>query len=298
MLLAAMWALVTLFPWHPGAWYCLARTRLAIELDCDARVMRRGESLRSYAQLLVNQARSRLGAPLHLWLGATSLLQPSSHLERRLKAMINPTSSESPRPVARCLRTLSYFAIVSTIAVAACESHAPTAADITGLDAAGAEKNARQVSLITTDHPAYYVNNALVSTEEARAISPDNIKSIAVIKTSAQRNQPQIRIVTKDATEPDSVVGREIHRTTQSVTLDVGQPANAPRTVRLTIVGKPGSSATPAVVIDGVASSMDAMQKLNPTSIESVDVIKGPEALNQSTDPLAKNGLIRITLKH
>ncbi|MEO7104518.1 MAG: M56 family metallopeptidase, partial [Gemmatimonadaceae bacterium] len=74
VLLAAMWGLVALFPWHPGAWYCLARTRLAIEIDCDARVVGKGASLKNYAQLLVNQARARIGAPVHLWLGATSLL--------------------------------------------------------------------------------------------------------------------------------------------------------------------------------------------------------------------------------
>lgn len=120
LLLAAMWTLVALIPWHPGAWYCLARTRLAIELDCDARVVGRGASLRTYAELLLNQASLRLGRPAHLWLGATSLLEPSSHLERRLNAMIRPNNwSHKPQPITRYLRTLAYCAVVSTIAIAA-----------------------------------------------------------------------------------------------------------------------------------------------------------------------------------
>jgi beta-lactamase regulating signal transducer with metallopeptidase domain len=272
LLLAAMWTLVALIPWHPGAWYCLARTRLAIELDCDARVVRRGASLRTYAELLLNQARVRLGAPTRLWLGATSLLEPSSHLERRLNAMIpHNDPSLAPRPVMRYLRTLSYLAIVSTIAIAACESHVPTAADISGLDAASAESNARKAAIISDQPVTFYVDNIKVSADSAHAIDAKNISSIRVMKGSKLASGDEIWITVPDSTQrtyaPDTTVKRK-------------QPF------------------TGLVMIDGVASDLSAMEALDPRKIATVEVIKGTAATERYSNPLAKNGVIVISLKH
>jgi hypothetical protein len=40
------------------------------------------------------------------------------------------------------------------------------------------------------------------------------------------------------------------------------------------------------------------MRSLDPSRIATIDVVKGPTTMQQSTDPRAVNGLIRITLKH
>ena len=272
LLLAAMWTLVALIPWHPGAWYCLARTRLAIELDCDARVVRRGASLRTYAELLLNQARVRLGAPAQLWLGATSLLEPSSHLERRLNAMIpHNDPSFAPRPIARYLRTLSYLAVVSTIAIAACESHVPTAADISGLDAASAETNARKASIISDQPVTFYVDNVKVSADSAHAIDAKNISSIRVMKGSKLASGNEMWITVPDSTQPTYAPDTTVKRK---------QPF------------------TGLVMIDGVASDLSAMEALDPRKIATVEVIKGTAATERYSDPLAKNGVIVISLKH
>ncbi|MDQ2888950.1 MAG: M56 family metallopeptidase [Gemmatimonadota bacterium] len=304
LLLAAAWALVALIPWHPGAWYCLARTRLAIELDCDARVITHGASLRTYAELLVNQARVRLGAPLHLWLGATSLLEPSSHLERRLNAMIHPTdSSVAPRRFGRLLRTFPLLAIASTVAIAACESHVPTAADISGLDVASAERDARQASMIGAHPVVYYVNGAHVSADTARAIEARNISSISVVTRNEASKQQEIRITTIGA----PITGDSARALkTVRVTLAPGgaatvRPYGAPSGSDIRVTVHPRAfdpSEAPAIVIDGAPSTAEAMNALNPSTIATVDILKGPAAMRESTDPLAKNGLIRITLKH
>ncbi len=300
LLLAAMWALVALIPWHPGAWYCLARTRLAIELDCDARVVKRGASLRTYAQLLVQQARVRLNAPSHIWLGATSLLEPSSHLERRLNAMIRPDmNSRLQRPVARYLRSLSCLAIVSTLAVAACESHVPTADDITGLDAASAEKNARYVSIFDKQPVTYYVDEIKVSADSAHAISAADISAITVSKQGPQQT---VRMVTM----PDMArIGHPSDTSADSLSTKRHGPTFTVHVVKR--VGAIGQSDTVvhhnqpfsgAVIIDGVSADLAAMQSLNPSQIATVEVIKGAAAMQQTADPRAKDGVILITLKH
>jgi bla regulator protein blaR1 len=295
LLLATMWALVALIPWHPGAWYCLARTRLAIELDCDARVLSRGAPLRTYAQLLLNQARVRLGAPMHLWLGATSLLEPSSHLERRLKAMILPVDLSKPtRPVARFLRTFSYFAAVAVVAITACESHVPTAADISGLDAASAETNARKVSIFNGAPVTFYVNDVRVSADSAHAIPAAAIVTVTVSKGATQ----QVRILTVPYAMR-SAQSDTFHEKTDAgntLSIDTRAPGDSGRhVVQLKRQSQPFAG---AITIDGVAADLAAMNSLDPSRIATIDVTKGPTSMQQSTDPRARNGLIRITLKH
>lgn len=294
LLLAAMWGLVSLFPWHPGAWYCLARTRLAIEIDCDARVVGQGASLRTYAQLLVNQAKARLTAPMHLWLGATSLLEPSSHLERRLRAMIIPDSApQIRRPLSRYLRTASYVAIVSTIAIAACESHVPTAADISGLDATSAQKNATRAFVTDAKQPTFYVNGVAVTEAKAKSISADSIASISVVRSTQPAGDQQIRIVTLQRL---SQAGTALSSHTDTVRFNM-LPRQGVKVAEPIAIGT-NSLTDPLLLIDGVVATAVQYKALNPGDIASVEVLKGPAALKQSTDPHARNGIISITLKH
>lgn len=55
----------------------------------------------------------------------------------------------------------------------------------------------------------------------------------------------------------------------------------------------------PLVLIDGEIADKDAMDKLDPNSIESVDVLKATNsAIIEKYGELAKNGVIKITLKY
>ena len=49
LLLTAGWITVVLMPWNAALWFMLSRLRLAIELDCDARVLRGGVAPRATA---------------------------------------------------------------------------------------------------------------------------------------------------------------------------------------------------------------------------------------------------------
>ena len=52
--------LVAATPWNAALWYCLRRMRTAIELDCDARVLRAEPAVAAYADLLL-QVAARVG---------------------------------------------------------------------------------------------------------------------------------------------------------------------------------------------------------------------------------------------
>lgn len=83
LLLAAALA-TALAPWNVALWCVARRLRLAVEVDCDARVLRAHPVPERYALLLLTIAQRRAsGAPS----AAALLAEPTSHLERRLVTM-------------------------------------------------------------------------------------------------------------------------------------------------------------------------------------------------------------------
>jgi len=75
---------VALMPWNPALWIQSERLRLAIEMDCDARVLRAHPTPERYGLLMLTIAQRRSIAPP---LFAPMLSEPTSHLERRIVAM-------------------------------------------------------------------------------------------------------------------------------------------------------------------------------------------------------------------
>jgi TonB family protein len=75
---------VALMPWNPALWIQSERLRLAIEMDCDARVLRAHPTPERYGLLMLTIAQRRSVAPA---LFAPMLSEPTTHLERRIVAM-------------------------------------------------------------------------------------------------------------------------------------------------------------------------------------------------------------------
>ncbi len=80
LLAAAQLALVAM-PWNVAIWWQLLRLRLAVELDCDARVLRDVDA-RSYGDLLLEVARPRRRPML---IGVTAFAERAAQLERRIR---------------------------------------------------------------------------------------------------------------------------------------------------------------------------------------------------------------------
>jgi bla regulator protein BlaR1 len=73
-----------LIPWNVALWWQARRLRLAIEIDCDARVLRVHPHRRQYAHLLLTIAERRVEGMQRL---APALSEPTSNLEWRIIAM-------------------------------------------------------------------------------------------------------------------------------------------------------------------------------------------------------------------
>lgn len=119
LLLAAGTLTVLAAPWNPALWWQLRRLRLAVELDCDARVLRSGVSARSYGRLLLSVG-ERMGGSV---VPVAALAEPPSFLERRLKMITERKPNGSVWAVA------AGVAAAGLLVAAACEAPAPPAAE-------------------------------------------------------------------------------------------------------------------------------------------------------------------------
>ena len=108
LLLVAALSLV-LCPWNLGLWIITRRLRLAMEIDCDRRVLRATNNVREYGLLLLAVGARRSGA---LPLG-TALVERQPLLERRIRAM---TTAPSGHPFRRSLALLAGIICVTVAA--------------------------------------------------------------------------------------------------------------------------------------------------------------------------------------
>ncbi len=167
--------LVVAMPWNPLMWWMLARLRLAIELDCDARVLRRETDARAYGTLLLEVGRRRSG----LRYAAVGLAESPSMLERRIR-MIG-------RPFARNRWAIAGLAVTAGVALAlACEAPTPTSdRQIIKPNAADGQKTVTVAPLVKVDEncsPAFVLNGNKVDGQAIRALTPDQISSVEVYK--------------------------------------------------------------------------------------------------------------------
>jgi TonB-dependent SusC/RagA subfamily outer membrane receptor len=118
-LLAWAVVLVALVPWNPALWWMLTRFHLAVEADCDGRVLSRGVLPGAYGSLLLDMAsESRRLA----WLTPTLAEGRRTLLERRLSMLRSNVRSHPFRAA-----TLA-FVMGTAFIILACETPTPPAA--------------------------------------------------------------------------------------------------------------------------------------------------------------------------
>ncbi len=114
LVLCGLTALV-IAPWNLPLWWQVRRLRGAIEVDCDARVLRHHRDIRAYGNLLLEVGRRSRDR----WLPVAAFSQQSSSLERRIRIM------SRNRPRALMLRLLGSAAFSILLFSFACELPEP-----------------------------------------------------------------------------------------------------------------------------------------------------------------------------
>ena len=273
-LLGAACLALVLFPWNPALWFLVSRLRLAIELDCDRRVLARGATPQAYGTLLV--AVAELSSSLRP--SALALADDSSHLQTRILAM-EPARHRFARTQVSVAAMLAGIAIL-----AACEAKSPTASDIDRLSATSAESAAHKLGLIRRDTTmAYVVNGVPVSAQEARAVPAADIEQMEIAKR--KEGGGTITITKKGGVNLERkrpVVDTSLAEAVTARAADAhgGLPTT---TLRL------GADTAVVWFVDGVqVDYATGIRSLDRNSVESVEVLKGPAASQAFDVPLGK----------
>ena len=106
--------MTAVLPWNPVVWWIARRLRLAVESDCDARVLAAHPNVRRYADLLLTAA-SRHGLSTRLL--AAHLGEHHSDLEARIHAMTDRKL--------RWRHALAAVLVASALVVVSCEAPRP-----------------------------------------------------------------------------------------------------------------------------------------------------------------------------
>ena len=322
---AAVTALV-LMPWNLFVWWQVSRLRLAIEFDCDHRVLRRGESPREYADALITVG-SRVSGSL---LAAAAFAERKPAVERRLRRMTEPLASM------RLLRTLgaSGVAMVAVLFVLGCPGpesgtnapEPPAAAVTPPSEAVEWTPPLRPADdpLTRGDQPSFIAFDRAPVLQNAREVSealtqayPTNLKDAGIggrveiwlyVDTSGTVRNTELKTSSGnsdlDAAAADVVATMRFEPAmnrdqptdvwiAQWITFQIGDDAATPSARGSSLTGE----YAPLVIVDGVIQSEGtSLEDLRALDIDHVEIIKGSAAIELYGEQ-ASNGVIEITTK-
>ncbi len=150
-LLLALAAAVAAMPWNLPLWWIAHRARLALEVDCDARVLAAGGNATRYVQVLLLAAQRTGAAPL-----TPMLVASRTHLERRIVAMQDRIAQET-QGRRRMVRIAGASAACVVALVVACSSPIAdqTAPPASGSAATTASKASAKPQVVNPDQPYF-----------------------------------------------------------------------------------------------------------------------------------------------
>jgi beta-lactamase regulating signal transducer with metallopeptidase domain len=289
LLIGACAALV-LFPWNPALWFAFSRLQLAVELDCDRRVLKRGVPAAKYGALLIEISSLRVTLPSAM----PAFSHNSSYLERRLLAMTSRVSRFA------MTRWVAGVAVAGVALIAACESKLPTSAQIEKADGASATKQVAEAGLVRVGKVKFLVDGKPATAAEAEKISADKLASVRVFKATNPQDSSEVRLSTRAGS--DSIGEWKVMVANGAMTDSMSRMRIKVRQEETSLAARsPGlpmkDSFNGLLYIDGRLSDMAELKVIPPQSIASVEVLKGSAAAKKYADPRALAGVIEVTLK-
>jgi beta-lactamase regulating signal transducer with metallopeptidase domain len=255
---------LVLMPWNVVLWWMVRRLRLAIELDCDSRVLARGVEPSAYGTLLLDVAGRRgVGA------FSIALASPRSALEQRIEALSGALPGLTP---ARRV-VLGMAALVC--GVLAC-GVAPTAP----IDRVAASDERMAVGPTGADLVRRFGSTGTRWTIDDEPASPDAVRALAAEDLAVVRVQ-QVQSVRADVAGGVGV---------SDMVVQIATPArvraNPSEFESSDYVSREGSRSPlrqiralmndPAlhVVIDGREADRDALRSLSDAEIAKMEVVR------------------------
>jgi TonB-dependent SusC/RagA subfamily outer membrane receptor len=297
LLLVAALAII-LVPWNVALWLIVRRLRLAVEIDCDARVLRTMNRPREYGMLLLAVG-ARHGTTLPY---AASLAERKPFLERRIRAM---TTMRPSHPVLASV-VFGVVAIATTtlaaqaprpepIVINAARRSAPKeAGDVDSAQASAiapvtVHAQAGDSTVTTTTKPRVkIVDSVLDSTVKHDSVGVENSIQPAPSPTRVEPPEP-MRVVMPSGDIPFPTIRAWIAKYQPEIAS--GQSAGALVTIIVDANDNYLSSTT-----DASPASANPVGKIPVDSIATIEVLKGAAAVATYGNQ-ASNGVIVVTTK-
>jgi beta-lactamase regulating signal transducer with metallopeptidase domain len=268
LLLRAAMLMTLVAPWNLPLWWQLRRLRIAIELDCDARVMRGGAAADRYGEVLLEVTQRAAAMPM----GVIAMSEPVSALERRIRSL-------APAPDRHAALRVIGAAVIAVAGVGAAialeapaiqsDSRAPQRAVVP----AGATAAAR---------PAQPAESApRVSSAPAQTLRPASSPTVAAKSTPSSTREERVNGM--DVRELIALAADKFHkrfvvdpRVRASVELIGFAPDSMTYHAFLEVLGVHGFAAVPSG--DVVTIIPDGMARSVASPIVSADRIEGDDS--------------------
>jgi beta-lactamase regulating signal transducer with metallopeptidase domain len=291
VLLAVAWIVAAAMPWNAALWWIVSRLRLAVELDCDARVLGAGTPARAYGNLLIDVAAEHAG----LGFAAPALLSPPSHLQRRLTAMYANSHRFTP------LRGVAALAVCAAALLIACNAELPTSSEIEAMDAKEVVRTAQRFGAIG-DSLVFRVDGKIVRADSAREIPASDIERVDVVRGNrGQKAEVHLYTLKGTAVEREgemSIIAGKLEAVADKSLGDEKPGDPTKMSVKIVESAKLDLSVFQGLVfVDGQRVDPSIIGKLDRNSIASIEVVKGARARQTFQDPAAANGVISITTR-
>lgn len=222
--LAAL-AVCVLAPWNLALWWQLRRLRLAIEVDCDGRVLRRSGDPRSYGALLLTVGQRRAGLAL-------ALAESRTMLERRLRMIADRGRGR------HIVRAVGFLAVAGVALAVACETPAPTDSSADTQGAAPGPDASRGLTgswTQTAECVAFFLDGERTSREVIEDLAPERIRRVEVVKGEAvpaslglEPGCDGIQVFTKAGAGAAVEAGRSGRASAESLLKEVSEGAAEP----------------------------------------------------------------------
>lgn len=181
-LLLALAITVAAMPWNLPLWWIARRARLALEVDCDARVLAAGGSATRYVQVLLLAAQRTSAAPL-----TPMLVASRTHLERRIVAMQERITQDT-RGRSRTLRIAGALTVCVAALAVACSS--PIADQTAPPKSAQMSPTATRASvgqkMVNTDQPYFEFQVEKQVRTAPGSVQPKYPEALKVAKVSGE----------------------------------------------------------------------------------------------------------------
>lgn len=297
---------IVLLPWLLPLWWAWQRLRLAIEVDCDARLLRDEQDTRRYAQLLLLMSQ-RLASPrsaIQPFITVTAPLQPElTHLATRIRIMTEAKGRGALRTVA-----LLIVGVVSTGSLAfAIPVPQPS---IASRDVVPTQTDGRVIVRVTSvgTHAVEWTSDGklkgevLIFTRGAAKVGIGSGELRAIKDTLRLKTLPGFTADVTDGEVHIKLLGSDRGTIELTATVTGGPATSLSGRDSYLVLLKGGvgiktmMAAPPLFIVDGAQSTQDAAMRIPRDSIASIEVMKGEVAVAK-LGAIAKQGVVMITTK-